>query len=204
MDESSNKESLYNEKNENIINNQTYNSAGGILIDPWSNPYDHNKYNILIVKQRAAKSWGLPKGHAEKGETLEECSYREVNEETGIDFRGLKEGIDYLRVYPEIPGIKNENHIVIKRIHFYVFLLLKRGNQLIKYRRDFIEIKEISWLNVKRLNDLHDKKHDNFRFNRTLNKRSFQILERVCIDSQKVIEEYIQNQENIRNYLQKS
>ncbi|MFI3281665.1 MAG: NUDIX domain-containing protein [Rikenellaceae bacterium] len=35
--------------------------------------------------------WDLPKGHLERGETLEQCAVREVSEETGIDAIALGE-----------------------------------------------------------------------------------------------------------------
>ena len=40
---------------------------------------------VLLVKPSAnIDAWGIPKGHVEIGETLEECAKREVVEETGI------------------------------------------------------------------------------------------------------------------------
>jgi ADP-ribose pyrophosphatase YjhB (NUDIX family) len=41
---------------------------------------------ILLIKQFSHKEkWGMPKGHIHDGESIEECAYREVKEETGID-----------------------------------------------------------------------------------------------------------------------
>jgi len=40
------------------------------------------KSKLLMIKRN--KIWDIPKGHLEKGETIEECSIREVEEETGI------------------------------------------------------------------------------------------------------------------------
>ena len=40
-------------------------------------------YHALVIRD-PYKKWGLPKGHAEDGETPEETALREVEEETGL------------------------------------------------------------------------------------------------------------------------
>ncbi|HIW51980.1 MAG TPA: NUDIX domain-containing protein [Candidatus Alistipes excrementipullorum] len=49
-------------------------AAGGVVRD--------GKGNTLMIYRRGR--WDLPKGHWEKGETIEECAMREVEEETGV------------------------------------------------------------------------------------------------------------------------
>lgn len=57
--------------------------ATGILIED---------QKLLIVKQKVSekRSWSLPGGRVEHGETLEEAIVREVKEETGIDTSVIK------------------------------------------------------------------------------------------------------------------
>lgn len=43
--------------------------------------------------ERRRGVWDLPKGHLEKGETLEECAAREVTEETGLSRLSVENGI---------------------------------------------------------------------------------------------------------------
>ena len=49
-------------------------AAGGVVLD--------NTGRTLMISRRGR--WDLPKGHWEKGETIEECALREVAEETGV------------------------------------------------------------------------------------------------------------------------
>jgi mutator protein MutT len=49
-------------------------AAGGLVIN--------EKKEILIIFRRG--KWDLPKGKLDKGETLENCAVREVEEETGL------------------------------------------------------------------------------------------------------------------------
>lgn len=53
-------------------------SAGGVVVrDIAGVPH------VLVIRD-PYKKWGLPKGHAEEGETLSETALREVTEETGL------------------------------------------------------------------------------------------------------------------------
>jgi 8-oxo-dGTP pyrophosphatase MutT (NUDIX family) len=52
-------------------------SAGGII-------YRRHEGRVEVALIHARKRWGLPKGHVEKGERIEETAVREVREETGL------------------------------------------------------------------------------------------------------------------------
>lgn len=43
-----------------------------------------NNASIILIKSRISKSWGIPKGHVEEGETLRETAVRETYEESGV------------------------------------------------------------------------------------------------------------------------
>lgn len=166
-------------------------SAGGIIIDPWSNIHDPEKYNVLIIKQRLGNNWGLPKGHCEQGEDLEICAMREIKEETGFDFQQLQEGYDYLKI-----NFRDKNNVVynnkkIKKITFFMYILLKRGNLIQKYKRDYHEIKDLAWINIPRLKKLCNKNHPNFKCNRTLNVNSSLVLKKICETGCQILHQYL-------------
>jgi 8-oxo-dGTP pyrophosphatase MutT (NUDIX family) len=52
-------------------------SAGGVI-------YRRREDQFEVALIHAGKRWGLPKGHVEKGERVEETAVREVREETGL------------------------------------------------------------------------------------------------------------------------
>lgn len=165
-------------------------SAGGIIIDPWSNIYNPNKYNVLVIKQRLGENWGLPKGHCEYGEDIENCALREIKEETGYDFRELKEGYDYLKIDLRGKNNYNYNKIKIKKISFFMFVLLRRGNCIQKYKRDYTEIQDLAWINIPRLRRLCVGDHHNFKCNRTLTLNSSLLLEKICETAYRLLFDY--------------
>lgn len=63
--------------------------AGGIVfrLD------DKEEIEILLVRSshESDQKWGIPKGHLEEGETLEECAVREIFEECGVEAKLLME-----------------------------------------------------------------------------------------------------------------
>lgn len=50
-------------------------SAGGVVL---------NSSNEVVLVQQEAGNWSFPKGHLEAGETEEQASLREIQEEAGI------------------------------------------------------------------------------------------------------------------------
>ena len=175
------------DKNENFsyksIQKKNVKSAGAIIIDPWENMYNYKNYNILCIKQRLGMSWGLPKGHLEGDEPLYNSAIRELYEETGINLKELIIGKDYLPVKLS-NDIKKEhfNHVVIKKIHFFVFVLLKRGKTFSREDYDKCEIADVSWINVNsnKLLQYSNRYNNHFESNRTLSESSIAQLCDIC------------------------
>lgn len=88
-------------------------SAGGIV-------YRRDRGNrVEVALIRSRRRWGLPKGHLEAGETVQQAACREVVEETGL--RG--EVVDklgeityrFMNKWTEGKPVR-----VFKRVHFYL------------------------------------------------------------------------------------
>jgi uncharacterized protein involved in tolerance to divalent cations/ADP-ribose pyrophosphatase YjhB (NUDIX family) len=92
-------------------------SAGGIM-------YRKNSDQIQIALIHVRNRWGLPKGHVEEGERIEETALREVREETGLEGRVVKKLGDIRYAYRDTTK-EGEPIRIYKRVHFYLLRYLK-------------------------------------------------------------------------------
>lgn len=68
---------------------------------------------VLLIFRKG--KWDLPKGKLEKGETIEACALREVEEETGLSKLSIREFFGITRhVYEE------KNKLLLKETHWYL------------------------------------------------------------------------------------
>ena len=79
-------------------------AAGGVVTN--------DKGKVLFIYRN--DKWDLPKGKLDKGESIEDCAIREVEEETGV--KGLKIE-NFLRTTYHI--FKNNGVITLKQVHWY-------------------------------------------------------------------------------------
>jgi diadenosine hexaphosphate hydrolase (ATP-forming) len=75
---------------------------------------------ILMIQDRLGR-WTIPKGHVEKGESLEQTALREVAEETGLKQFRLGEKLDKLHFF-----YRKEGKLIFMTTH--VFLMEALGN----------------------------------------------------------------------------
>jgi periplasmic divalent cation tolerance protein len=94
-------------------------SAGGVI-------YRKHMEVIEIALIHVRNRWGLPKGHVEEDERVEETALREVREETGLEGRVIKKLGDVRYAYRDKTK-EGEPIRIYKRVHFYLLRYLK-GN----------------------------------------------------------------------------
>ena len=103
-----------------------------------------NVQNEILFIHRLGK-WDLPKGKLEKGETIELCAQREVEEETGVTNLSLKTKIgESYHIYQ----IKEEN--VLKISHWYHFTCPTLQKTTPQIEED---ITEIRWIGLENFNN---------------------------------------------------
>lgn len=110
-------------------------SAGGVV-------YRRSAEATQVALIRTGKRWGLPKGHVEPGEGIQEAACREILEETGLqgEVIGKLGDISYRYTYKKAGG---ELVRVFKRVHFYLLRWSKGEIQGHAY-----EVDEARWLGL--------------------------------------------------------
>lgn len=102
------------------------------------------KLELLLIKQFEHKdSWGIPKGHMDAGETLEECARREVKEETGVAV-ALGERLPDCGTH-----FKNEDKTVVS------YLATPVGNHEPAHDDPDSEVADARWIPVDQLPKIH-------------------------------------------------
>jgi 8-oxo-dGTP diphosphatase len=92
-------------------------SAGGVI-------YRRHAGEIEIALIRVRNRWGLPKGHVEEAESINDTAVREVREETGLEGRVSKKLGDIRYSYRDRRSVREPVRIY-KRVHFYLLRYLK-------------------------------------------------------------------------------
>lgn len=106
-------------------------AAGGLVTN------DNDE--LLMIFRRG--HWDLPKGKLDKGETIEECAIREVEEETGLRHVQLGEflGLTYHEYFD--PYLKKD---VVKESHWFK---MKVSGETTLVPQTEEDITEITWAN---------------------------------------------------------
>lgn len=92
-------------------------SAGGVVFRRGGSGVD-----VALISTVGGKPWGLPKGLAEKGESLARTAHREVREETGLDGRIVENlgHIEYFYMHKDDTGFDAVSRRYFKIVYFFL------------------------------------------------------------------------------------
>lgn len=110
-------------------------SAGGVV-------YRFHRGQIEVALIRVRHRWGLPKGHVEEGEGVQEAALREVLEETGIEGKVIGKLGDITYWYTNKTR-ENEPIRIFKRVYFYLVRSV-RGD----VKNHDHEVEEVRWFPI--------------------------------------------------------
>ncbi len=112
-----------------VVSEFKYQLAGGGIVE--------NKKDKILLMKRLGK-WDLPKGKRDKGENIEECALREIEEETGA--KKLSVVSSFAETYHTY--YRNEKWI-IKHTHWYI-VKCEKDDELSPQMEEDIE--QVAWV----------------------------------------------------------
>lgn len=120
-------------------------AAGGVVT---------NKAGKVLFIYRNNK-WDLPKGKLDKGETIEECALREVEEETGV--KGLKIE-NFLKTTYHV--FKRNGVYKLKEVHWYAMKTSYKG-ELVGQKDEGIE--KVKWKGPNKIKKALENSYTNIK-----------------------------------------
>jgi 8-oxo-dGTP pyrophosphatase MutT (NUDIX family) len=137
-------------------------SAGGLI---WRRS-PQGRVEVVLVRPAGRSYWVLPKGHVEKGESLEQAAQREAQEETGLTVGDAKPlgAVSYIYSFHQDPGSPLVR--VFKDVHF--FLMSHEGGDTSGHDA---EIDEAAWFDLEEA-----KRRASFENERRLIEKAAQML----------------------------
>lgn len=73
-------------------------------------------WEVFLIRHARSRYWGFPKGHREAQETPEEAAFRELKEETNLDFVRYLQTEPIAEQYQFLAGKTK----VLKRVSYYI------------------------------------------------------------------------------------
>lgn len=113
----------------------TATSAGGIVVR-----FEGGRPHLVVGsrrRERDGRTWTLPKGTPERGETAEETAVREVAEETGLEVR-ITAKLDDIEYWFVQDGTR-----IHKTVHY--FLMEPTGGDLARHDHEFDQVRWIAF-----------------------------------------------------------
>jgi len=120
-------------------------AAGGVVTN--------KKGKVLFIYRN--DKWDLPKGKLDKGETIEECALREVEEETGVKKLKIE---NFLRTTYHV--FKRNGKYKLKEVHWYAMKTTYEG-ELIGEEKEGIE--KVKWKGPKKIKKALENSYVNIR-----------------------------------------